>query len=47
MPEPGQKNFAAVRPSLWQHFAMRYRRFGKTGLSLPVLSCGGLRYQHK
>src|SRR5210317_668046 len=25
---------------------MRYRRFGRTELSLPVLSCGGMRYQH-
>jgi len=26
---------------------MRYRRFGKTNLRMPVLSCGGMRYQHK
>lgn len=26
---------------------MRYRRFGKTELQLPVFSCGGMRYQHK
>jgi len=26
--------------------AMRYRRFGKTGLQMPVFSCGGMRYQH-
>lgn len=26
---------------------MRYRRFGKTGLRMPVISCGGMRYQHK
>ncbi len=25
--------------------AMRYRRFGKTDLRLPVISCGGMRYQ--
>jgi len=25
---------------------MDYRRFGKTELQLPVLSCGGMRYQH-
>jgi len=25
---------------------MRYRRFGRTELRLPVLSCGGMRYQH-
>jgi len=24
---------------------MQYRRFGRTGLSMPVLSCGGMRYQ--
>ncbi len=26
---------------------MRYRRFGKTELAMPVISCGGMRYQHK
>lgn len=26
---------------------MRYRRFGRTELRLPVFSCGGMRYQHK
>lgn len=26
---------------------MRHRRFGKTGLRMPVFSCGGMRYQHK
>ncbi len=26
---------------------MRYRRFGRTELNLPVISCGGMRYQHK
>ena len=25
--------------------AMRYRRFGRTGLQMPVFSCGGMRYQ--
>jgi predicted aldo/keto reductase-like oxidoreductase len=25
---------------------MFYRRFGRTELSMPVLSCGGMRYQH-
>lgn len=25
---------------------MRYRRFGRTELSMPVFSCGGMRYQH-
>lgn len=27
--------------------SMRYRRFGKTELQMPVLSCGGMRYQFK
>ena len=26
---------------------MKYRRFGKTNLQMPVFSCGGMRYQHK
>lgn len=25
---------------------MKYRRFGRTGLILPVISCGGMRFQH-
>lgn len=25
---------------------MKYRRFGKTELSIPVISCGGMRFQH-
>jgi len=25
---------------------MQYRRFGRTDLSVPVFSCGGMRYQH-
>ena len=28
-------------------FPMKYRRFGRTELSMPVFSCGGMRYQHK
>lgn len=27
------------------HRNMRYRRFGKTGLQIPVISCGGMRFQ--
>jgi len=27
--------------------AMRYRRFGKTEIQMPVISCGGMRYQYK
>jgi len=26
---------------------MKYRRFGRTGLQMPVISCGGMRYQHR
>jgi hypothetical protein len=26
---------------------MKYRRFGRTELAMPVLSCGGMRYQHQ
>src|SRR2546423_13090077 len=26
---------------------MNYRRFGRTELSMPVFSCGGMRYQFK
>jgi uncharacterized protein len=26
---------------------LRYRRFGRTELQMPVFSCGGMRYQHK
>lgn len=25
---------------------MRYRRFGRTELQMPIFSCGGMRYQH-
>ena len=27
--------------------AMKYRRFGRTEISMPVISCGGMRYQYK
>ena len=26
---------------------MRYRRFGRTGLQMPLITCGGMRFQHK
>lgn len=26
---------------------MKYRRFGRTELPMPVISCGGMRFQHK
>jgi uncharacterized protein len=28
-------------------YPMQYRRFGRTDLSMPVFSCGGMRYQYK
>lgn len=34
-------------PADWHKRRMRYRRFGKTNLSMPVFSCGGMRYQHR
>lgn len=37
-PWPGALTGDAVR-------GMEYRRFGKTGLRMPVISCGGMRYQ--
>src|SRR5437867_12527101 len=27
--------------------SMKYRRFGRTELAMPVFSCGGMRYQFK
>src|SRR6478609_7972865 len=27
--------------------SMKYRRFGRTELQMPVISCGGMRYQFK
>jgi predicted aldo/keto reductase-like oxidoreductase len=29
------------------HKQMHYRRFGRTELKMPVLTCGGMRYQYK
>src|SRR5437667_7098582 len=29
------------------HPRMKYRRFGRTELQMPVFSCGGMRYQYK
>src|SRR5436189_281691 len=26
---------------------MKYRRFGRSEISIPVFSCGGMRYQYK
>ena len=26
---------------------MKYRRFGRTNIQMPVFSCGGMRYQYK
>ena len=36
-PPVGSRNFRV----------MKYRRFGRTELSMPVISCGGMRYQFK
>src|SRR5438067_636238 len=33
--------------SLRLNRSMRYRRFGRTELQMPVISCGGMRYQYK
>src|ERR1041384_3961240 len=30
-----------------QLLAVKYRRFGRTELQMPVISCGGMRYQYK
>ena len=35
------------RPSNCDNNVMQYRRFGRTGLAMPVISCGGMRYQYK
>ncbi len=37
----------AQMPCRWHTHLMKYRRFGRTNLQMPVLSCGGMRYQHK
>src|SRR5438874_7650821 len=29
------------------HPRMKYRRFGRTEIRMPVISCGGMRYQYK
>ena len=40
MPLPSRECAVTISP-------MKYRRFGKTELQMPVFSCGGMRYQHK
>ena len=37
----------ASYPNPFYFGRMKYRRFGRTGLNIPVISCGGMRYQHK
>ncbi len=37
----------ARRPAYRNFSEMKYRRFGRTELSMPVFSCGGMRYQFK
>src|SRR5262245_28387824 len=34
-----------ILPVSFQPVPMRYRRFGRTNLQIPVFSCGGMRYQ--
>src|SRR6266404_8847745 len=34
-------------PIMPYHLSMKYRRFGRTELQMPVFSCGGMRYQFK
>src|ERR1051325_10924311 len=44
---PGSHSPVA-RCGLWPILrAMKYRRFGRTELPMPVISCGGMRYQFK
>src|SRR5271170_4354909 len=37
----------AEAPKQCDKSAMQYRRFGRTELAMPVISCGGMRYQFK
>jgi predicted aldo/keto reductase-like oxidoreductase len=45
----GEPGFAprVVKMQGLKHRMMQYRRFGRTELSMPVFSCGGMRYQYK
>ena len=36
---------AGAPPAQYRAMQMRYRRFGRTNLEMPVFSCGGMRYQ--
>ncbi len=40
-------DIATLRSPCHKLRPMKYRRFGRTELSMPVLSCGGMRYQFK
>lgn len=46
-PSPLRSTIATVRTPCHNLAHMRYRRFGRTELNLPVISCGGMRYQYK
>src|SRR5271170_6508423 len=37
----------AEAPKQCDKSGMQYRRFGRTELAMPVISCGGMRYQYK
>jgi predicted aldo/keto reductase-like oxidoreductase len=39
--------WVADRRLEWHTSPVRYRRFGKTELQMPVISCGGMRFQYK
>src|SRR6476661_4208973 len=45
----GEPGFAprVIKMQGLKHRMMQYRRFGRTELSMPVFSCGGMRYQYK
>src|SRR5688500_16707707 len=40
-------NFWPSRRPPLSFCTMKYRRFGRTELQMPVISCGGMRYQYK
>jgi predicted aldo/keto reductase-like oxidoreductase len=40
-----QRHFGDVSCSAGTTMTMKYRRFGRTNLKMPVLTCGGMRYQ--
>jgi uncharacterized protein len=47
IPSDESKQIATVITVAAYFIAMKYRRFGRTELAMPVISCGGMRYQFK